>query len=151
MWHSFDGPFILAPKQAEVFRAAASFLSDLVWEGNGIDTYETGIPVFDSLSQGQKQFAILMVAGALLDPKIQPPQINAALAGTVHAVFCQLEALVEIEAESGDETEMRQMVLDAVAETGHWQEISDGEVILSVDSQQFPTHQKLRYFPAVLV
>ena len=131
MWQKFDEPFVLGPKQAAVFRDAAAFLSDMVgWEESENDCSDMGIAVFDNLSQGQKQVAILTVAKALLDPKVDPPTVTAALAGTVHAIYCELECLVELESDRNEtsepgETSIRQMVLDAVAELNYWKEVND--------------------------
>src|SRR5258708_780596 len=85
-----------------------------------------GIAVFDNLSQGQKQVAIWTVANALLDPSVEPPTITAALAGTVHAIYCELECLIEMEASDSGETEIRQFLLDAIGETNYWAEVNDG-------------------------
>ena len=101
MWQKFDEPFVLGPKRAAVFRDAAAFLSDMVgWAESENDCSDMGIAVFDNLSQGQKQVAILTVAKALLDPNVEPPAVTAALAGTVHAIYCQLECLVELESDT---------------------------------------------------
>ncbi len=131
MWQKFDEPFVLGPKQAAVFRDAAACLSDLVgWAESENDISDMGIAVFDNLSQGQKQVAILTVAKALLDPKVDPPTVTAALAATVDAIYCQLECLIEMETDRDEndeagETSIRQMLLDAVEETNYWKEVND--------------------------
>jgi len=134
MWEIFGAqPFVLAPKHAAVFRAAAVSLSDFVgWEECDNDYSDMGVAVFDKLSWGQKQFAILTVAKALLDPHVEPPTISAVLAGTVHAIYCQLECLIEIEAFHGGETSVRQMLLEPIADKHLSQEV-DG--VLDGDSE----------------
>ena len=134
MWENFDEPFVLGPKHAAVFRDAASCLSDFVgWEEWQEESGDMGIAVFDNLSQSQKQVAILIVSKALLDPNVDPPTVTAALAATVDAIYCQVECLVEMECDRDDdeaseagETSIRQMLLEAVAETNYWQEVNDG-------------------------
>jgi hypothetical protein len=118
MWEiSGVQPFVLAPKHAAVFRVAAASLSDFVgWGECDNDHGEIGIEVFDMLSQGQKQLAILTVAKALLDPQVAPPTISAVFAGTAHAIYCQLECLIEIAVPQGGEYSIRQLLLEAIAE-----------------------------------
>ena len=48
------------------------------------------------------------------------------MAGTVHAIYCQPECLIEIEAFDREETMMRQMLLEAIAETDYRNEVNDG-------------------------
>ena len=67
---------------------------------------------------------------SILDPKVDPPTVTAALAGTVHAIYCELECLVELEFDRNEtsepgETSIRQMVLEAVAELNYWKEVND--------------------------
>ena len=129
MWENyFDEPFVLKPKHAAVFRVAAACLSDAVgWDADEFeeDYSEMGIAVFDNLSRAQKQVAILTASKALLDPAVEPPTVTAALAGTVHAIYCELECLIELECD-GEETSVRQMLLKAIAETNYWEEVNDG-------------------------
>jgi hypothetical protein len=114
MWSNTIGaPFILAPKHAAVFRKAAADFSEYadVVEYAGVD--ET---VFERLTREQKQLAILLVARALLDPVSEPPQIIAALAGRIAAIYEHLQTMVAIEIDEGEETTLRRMLLDALDE-----------------------------------
>ena len=112
MWEIFGvQPFVLSPKHAAVFRVAAASLSDFVgWETRGDDSSEMGIAVFDKLSLGQKQSIILTVAKALLDPHTASPPMSAVLAGTAHAIYCQLECLIEMEVVAGGKNHVRRAV-----------------------------------------
>ena len=134
MWEIFGAePFVLAPKHAAVFRAAAASLSDFVgWEACSDDYCDMGVAVFDKLSQGQKQLAILTVAKALLDPNVEPPTISAVLAGTIHAIYCQLECLIEIDAFRGRESGVRQLLFEAIAEKD---EAKEAEGVLDADTE----------------
>jgi hypothetical protein len=122
MWQNlFDPPFVLPPKHAALFRIAAAVLSDTVgwtpleedWEGTGH---------FDRLTQGQKQQAILKVAKALLDPAASAPEVTAAIAAAVDAIYNEIIVLVE--SEMGEEIRIRQMILEALAEINYWDEMS---------------------------
>ena len=46
------------------------------------------------------------------------------LAGTVDAIYRELEGNIEIEIDFGEETTVRQMVLDAMVEIGYWQQVN---------------------------
>jgi hypothetical protein len=130
-WGELNDPFVLPPKHAAVFRVAAGDLSDSVgWETYENDWYGLGVTVFDKLSQGEKQAAILDVARALLDANAAPPEVTAVLAGTVDAVYRQLQASIEIEIDTGDETgdatKIRGMLLDAMEESDYWTQANEG-------------------------
>jgi hypothetical protein len=58
-----------APKQAAVFRKAAADSSEYA------DFLEEDESVFERLTRGQKQLAILLIARALLDLVSEPPRI----------------------------------------------------------------------------
>ena len=124
MWQSlYDPPFVLPPKHAAVFRLAAAMFSDFVgWERFEDDWAEMGIAVFDNLTQHQKQAAILIVAKALLDPACEPPAVTAVLAGTVDAIYIQLESSIELE--MGHSTKVRQMILEAMDEMDYWNDVN---------------------------
>jgi hypothetical protein len=112
MWsNSIGTPFVLPSKRAAVFRDAAADFSDSadVLEDAGAD--ET---IFERLTLGQKQLAILLVARALLDPASEAPRITAVLAGTVAAIYEYLQTMIDLEIDEGKETTLRRMVLDAV-------------------------------------
>jgi hypothetical protein len=114
MWsNSLRAPFVLPPKHAAVFRRAAACFSEYagVLEDAGVD--ET---VFERLTDGQKQLAILLAARALLDPASEPPEITAVLAGTVAAIYEYLQTMIDLEIDEGKGTTLRQMVLDALDE-----------------------------------
>jgi hypothetical protein len=61
--------------------------------------------------------AILVVAKALLDATSEPPEITAALAATVSAIYDHLETAIYIEMDTG-ETTVRKMILEALDEMG---------------------------------
>jgi hypothetical protein len=82
------------------------------------------VDVFDRLSQGQKQVAILTVAKALLDVGTKPPPVNAVLAGTVDAIYRDLQARIETEI-SFEDTRVRKMVLEAIDEMDYWTEVNN--------------------------
>ena len=126
MWQPlYDPPFVLAPKHAAAFRIAAGTFSDFVgWEHWEDDWPGIGIAVFDNLTQHQKQASILMVAKALLDPACEPPDVTAVLAGTVDAIYVNLESLIELEI--GHEARVRQLVLEAMDECDYWNDVNDG-------------------------
>src|SRR5437899_2943087 len=113
MWCMYGvPPFVLSPAHAAVFRIAAATLSDFVgWKQSEDDWPGAEVPVFDNLSQNQKQAAILAVARALLDPTLEPPKVTAALAGTVDAIYHQLETFIELEISFGEETAVRKLLL----------------------------------------
>jgi hypothetical protein len=118
MWSNSVGtPFILPPKHAAVFREAAADFSDYadVLEDAGEDG-----TVFERLTRGQKQLAILVVARALLDPATEPPRITAVLAGTVAAIYEYLQTMIDLEIDQREGTTIRQMVLDALNEMDYW-------------------------------
>jgi hypothetical protein len=125
MWPSFsDSPYVLRPKHAAVFRAAAAWLS----EKEGWLPYEDQPDdegAYDSMPQGAKQAAILTVSKALLDPDFEPPKLAAALEATVDAVYRQLESLIELETIGDIEgNEFRTLVLEAIEEMNYWEHVS---------------------------
>ncbi|GEM_PF-5882006 len=126
MWDRFsEPPLVLSPKHAAVFRRAAADLSDCVgWQDWDDEWPGIGIAVFDSLSQGQKQAAIFVVSRALLDPDCEPPEITAVLAGTVDAIYRNLEAIIETEISLGEDSTARRMILDAMDERNYWNELN---------------------------
>ncbi len=127
MWATyFDAPFILKAKHTAIFRVAAASLSDHLGWSDRHEAWETGNEVFDGLSLGQKQAAILLVVKALLDPAVEPPRLIAAVAATVDAIYREMEGLIDIEIDFGEGTEMRQMLLDAMDEANYWEEVNDG-------------------------
>lgn len=127
MWSRYEGPFILPPRHAAVFRAAAARLSDDIgWRKFEDEWVGIGVRVFDDLTQGQKQAAILEVAKALLDSSIEPPRVTGVLGGTVDAIYRELEGNIEIEMDFDEETTLRQMVLDALAEIDYWNQVNSG-------------------------
>lgn len=127
MWATyFDVPFVLKDKHAAIFRVAAASLSDHLGWNDKYEAWESGNQVFDSLSLGQKQAAILLVTKALLDPAVEPPRVIAAIAATVDAIYRELEALIDIEIDFGEETKVRQMLLDAMNEANYWVDVNDG-------------------------
>jgi hypothetical protein len=76
--------------------------------------------VFERLTRGQKQLAILLAARALLDPASEPPEITSVMAGTVAAIYNYLLTMIDLEVDEGEETTIRRMVLDALDEMGYW-------------------------------
>jgi hypothetical protein len=128
MWFKyFDPPFILPPKHAAVFREAASSLSfDVGWEDWEDDWSPIGVKVFDRLSQAQKQATILEVVRALLDASVEPPEVTSVLAGTVDAIYRELGGRIEMEISFGEQTAVRNMVLEAAAEMDYWQSANSG-------------------------
>jgi hypothetical protein len=126
MWSRFGEPnSVLPPKHASVFSDALRYLSDVTgwedWEGG-----ETGITVFDRLTQGQKQVALLAVARALLQASAQPPKVTAYLAATVAAVYETLLDLIKLDIETDTRrTELRRGVLAALDEMGYWTSVNE--------------------------
>jgi hypothetical protein len=115
MWSRlYEPPLGLPPKHAAVFRYAAGVLFGLT-EDLGDDDSDSDGDVFERLPQGQKLAAILVVAKALLDTTGEPPEITAALAATVSAIYDHLEAAINIEMDTG-ETTVRKMILEALDE-----------------------------------
>jgi hypothetical protein len=114
MWpNSIGTPFILPPKHAAVFREAAADFS--AYADMLEDAGENG-SVFERLTLGQKQLAILIVARALLDQAIEPPRITAVLAGTVAAIYEHVQTMVAVEIEEREGPTIRRMLLDALDE-----------------------------------
>jgi hypothetical protein len=102
IWSTSIGiPFILPPKHAAVFRAAAADFSEYA---NALEDADADETVFEGLTLGQKQLAILLAARALLDPAIEPPRITAVLAGTMAAIYDHLQTMVAIEIGDGEGT-----------------------------------------------
>ncbi len=129
MWDYYTnkGPLVLTGSQAKAFRIAAKAISDEVGWDESADPWDdaSGIQAFDSLTQLQKQVAILMVAGAALDSNIPMPDVTAVLEGTVTAVYGMLESLVEQEVEIGHSTKVRQIISDALVEIDYWEQVKD--------------------------
>jgi hypothetical protein len=129
MWCNTSGEeFVLLPKHAAVFRRAASDLSDRVgWEKYEDNWYGLGVAVFDELTQPQRQAAILAAAKALLGPDVAPPEVTAVLAGTVDAIYRQMQGSIEIEIDEGEGSKVRGMLLDAMHESNYWQLVNEGQ------------------------
>lgn len=126
MWRGVqEEPYILPLKHAAVFRLAAASLSDGVgWEQFADDWCEIGVSVFDQMVQGQKQAAILAVVRALLDSRVEAPEVTAVLGGTVDAIYRELQGNIEIEIDLGETTSVRRMLLDAMEEADYWNDVN---------------------------
>jgi hypothetical protein len=128
VWSRFGEPAsVLPPKHASVFFNALRYLSDVVgWEDWEAEGWKTGIAVFDRLTQGQKQVALLAVARALLQASAQPPKVTAYLAATVAAVYETLLDLIQLDIETDNRrTELRSGVLAALDEMGYWTSVNE--------------------------
>jgi hypothetical protein len=127
MWNYYtnDGPIVLAGSQAKVFRLGARTLSEDVGWSESDDSWvdASGIRAFDSLTQLQKQVAILMVASAALDPDIPMPDLTAVLEGTVTVIYGWLESLIDEEVSVGKSTNVRTIVSEALLEIDYWEEV----------------------------
>jgi hypothetical protein len=113
-----------------VFFDALRYLSDVVgWEDWEADGWETGIAVFDRLTQGQKQVALLQVARALLQASAQPPKVTAYLAATVAAVYETVLDLIQLDIETDNRrTELRSGVLAALDEMDYWTSVNEARL-----------------------
>jgi hypothetical protein len=126
MWpRSFNPPLILSAAQAAVFRRSVASLSEFVGWQEGEDDWEDSDGVFARLSQGQKQAAILQVSKALLDPNVELQLVSAVMAATVDMIYQELHALLETEISFEVETRVREMILRAMDEADHWNEVND--------------------------
>jgi hypothetical protein len=124
MWYGQDDELVLQPKHALIFKTGAGSLLSRVGE-KYMEEWETGVFVFDELTPGANHAAILAVAKALLDPLVEAPDVTAVLAGTVDAIYREFEGLLESEIAFAEEVDLRQMVLDAMEECGHWEAVKD--------------------------
>jgi hypothetical protein len=124
MWPRFyDSPLVLSPRHAAVFRRSAAILADDVnseyWTTIAEDEERS---VFERLTIGQKQVAILAVAKALLLPEVELPLVTAVLAATVDMIYHWLLTSIELEMSYDDEdTTVRAMVLEALDEMNYWE------------------------------
>ena len=132
MWPRYGQPaIVLPPKHAELFRSILHTLSDLVgWDESENVDFASDVPVFGRLTQGQKQVVLLQAARALLDPNEPAPKLTASLAGAVGAVYRFMAEMVTLEVQVDETTEVREQVLAAIDEMGHWQKINDSLVRL---------------------
>jgi hypothetical protein len=72
------------------FRASDFKFANFVgWDDDDDEWPGIGVSVFDVLSQGQKQAAILAVVRALLDPAVEPADVTAVAAGSVDRACCR--------------------------------------------------------------
>jgi hypothetical protein len=138
MWRRMAAPdLILPPAQAGVFRAALGSLSDFIgWEAETAG-WDSGVPIFDRLTQGQQQVALLTIAQALLRRQCPAPRVTAVLAAAVSATYDALLSLIEADLffETGD-TALRRQVLAAVAETGYWAGVGDAEAAAAAPAEK---------------
>ena len=136
MWRRVAAPdLILPPAQAGVFRAALGSLSDFIgWEEGGVD-WESGWPVFDRLTQGQRQAALLTIGRALLVLDYPPPRVTAVLSAAVSTTYDALLGLIETEMGMGpSDSKLRRQVLAAVADTGYWGGLANAQTATSEES-----------------
>ena len=127
MWaRTTSSEMILPPAQAVVFRTALGCLSDFIgWEDDTAG-WESGLSIFDRLTRGQRQAALLTIAQALLRHEAPAPRVTAVLAAAVAATYDALLGLVETEIHGEDgRTDLRREVLAAVEEMGYWEQISE--------------------------
>jgi hypothetical protein len=127
MWRRRHAPdLLLPPAQARVFGTALRSLSDFIgWEPDSA-AWQSGWPVFDDLTTGQQQAALLTIAQALLVRDYPAPPVTAVLAAAVAATFDALQGLLETDLLfQPEDTTLRRRVLVAVAETGSWQDVGD--------------------------
>jgi hypothetical protein len=125
MWpRYFDPPLLLWPAHAAVFRMSAASLSECVGWQDEEEDWEDSDGVFDRLSQGQKQAAILQASKALLDPRFELQSVTAVMAATVDMIYQELQTLLELEVSSGGETTVREMILRAMDEADYWNAVN---------------------------
>jgi hypothetical protein len=116
MWKLWEEPpFILPPGHSALFRKAALHLLEEI-DSEGDDWTPIGTAVFDDLSPGQKQAALLTVARGLLDATTKSPRLTAPLAATASIIYRVVEGLAEDEIAAGETTGIRAMLLAAAAE-----------------------------------
>lgn len=142
---------LLPPAQARVFRTALRCLSDFIgWEAETAG-WESGGPVFDRLTQGQQQRALLTIAQALLQRQCPAPRVTAVLAAAVSATYDALLGLIEADIffETGD-TALRRQVLAAVADTGYWAGLGDAEAAAAVPAERYADGEVWSEFVGIL-
>jgi hypothetical protein len=81
---------------------------------------ETGVALFDELTDGQKLAAMHHIAGALFDSGVAPPERNAVFEAAIAAVFASILDTIGIETglqsmqlPVRDQTAWRRLVIDA--------------------------------------
>jgi hypothetical protein len=124
MWQMSCGEAVLRGAEWVVFRTGLGVLVDLVTEeleSGGELPCDTGVEVFDYLRADQKLAMLSLVAWALKDEAVPPPELTALTEGTVAAVYasvrdflvCEIDAADRAESEE-DRTGWRSLVLTAV-------------------------------------
>lgn len=128
MWPKSGEPrFVLPPKHAMIYSIALRHLSDLIgWEDWENEGWESGIAVFDRLTPGQKQVALLEAARALLHASAKAPKVSAYLAASVAAVYETLRDLIHMDIESDNRrTKLRGQMLAALNEMDYWSIVNE--------------------------
>jgi hypothetical protein len=128
MWARRTEPeLVLPPRHGFVFREALGCVFDGVgWEAEE-PRWESGLSVFDRLTQGQQQAALLTIARALLDERVPAPPVTAVLAAAAGATYDMLLGLIEIDTISEDGgTDLRRQVLAAVEAMDYWTQVNAG-------------------------
>jgi hypothetical protein len=98
MWATSQGDRTLGGHEAKLVRSSVGYLRDMITAGTDIDEpYQTDVAVFNRL-QSTQQLAVLHEVGyALLDPATPVLELTSIREGTVHVIYRELAALVEIE------------------------------------------------------
>jgi len=138
MWKLWgEPPFVLPPGHAALFREAALHVLEEI-DTEDDDWTPIGTAVFDDLSPGQKQAALLTVARALLDVDTEPPSLTAPLAATASIIYRVADGLTDEEIAAGETTRIRAMLLAAAAEVDFFRDEADQpEEPLPVDSDDY--------------
>jgi hypothetical protein len=117
VWHTPDGDRVLTPGEWALVRAGLGLAWDAVEIAHESGTEDaTGVRVFDVLQPGQQVALLALVGTALTDPAAPAPPLTAATEGASAAMFAQLTAWLEVELDTGEETECRRLILAAVGE-----------------------------------
>jgi hypothetical protein len=125
MWRTSIGERTLRGAEAALIRESLGHIVHLIDEEQyGPESWEFGIPLFDSLSASQRLALLAHVGKALFAEDVPPPSLCAVNEAAVGAIYENIRQCVEIEIDSDDpniepEVDMqfwRRLVLGALKE-----------------------------------
>jgi hypothetical protein len=99
MWWTPNGQRTLSQAEAKLIRELVASAYDEVDLSDDMETFQTGISVFDRLESAQQLALLLEVGEALLQSDVPPPELTAVREAVIAVLFLQLSRELEIEME----------------------------------------------------
>lgn len=110
MWRTKTKLTTLTGAEARLFRIGLGKLSFLI---DTVGCIESGSEPFERLSGEQQIFILARISRSLLDPEVEPENVNAITEASIYAVYRAIQVSLLVEVEMGDSQYLRNAVAEA--------------------------------------